>query len=93
MARTFLLYTGLRLLAFVGCYGVLLVLGVPGLLAIAGALLLSSIVSLLLLRRQRDAFAVALQERRDQRAGEQVRLRALLEDGESDGGPGAAPRR
>jgi hypothetical protein len=80
VVRAFALYTGLRLVAFAGCYGVLLVLGVPGILAIAGALLLSSVLSLVLLRRQRDAFVDQLAQRRAARADEQARLRGLLDD-------------
>ena len=81
MARAVALYTFLRAVAFVGCYGLLLLLNVPGLFAIAGALLLSSLVSLLVLRRQRDAVALALEARRGSRAAERERLRGLLDEG------------
>ncbi len=80
LGRSFALYTALRVLAFVGSYGLLLVAGLRGLLAIAGALLLSSVASLLLLRRQREAVTAALEARRAARAGEQARLRGMLDD-------------
>ena len=44
------LYTGLRFVAFVGCYGLLLLAGLRGVFAIAAALLLSSLLGLFLLR-------------------------------------------
>jgi len=74
------LYSGLRVLAFVGSYGLLLLAGLRGLLAIATALLLSSLLSLLVLRRQRDAVAVALASRRGSRDAEQARLRGMLDE-------------
>ena len=84
VTRAFAVYTLLRVVAFAGCYGLLVVLGVPGLLAIAGALLLSSVLSLVLLRRQRDAFVDALAVRRSSRDDEKARLRGLLDDGPAD---------
>ncbi len=80
MARTFAVYTGLRVLLFVGSYGVLLVLGLPGLPALAFAFLLSGVLSLLLLRRPRDRFVVALEQRRAAKVEEQERLRGLLDE-------------
>lgn len=80
VGRVFAVYTLLRLLLFAACFGVLLVLGVPVLVALAGGLLLSSLLSLVALRRQRDVFVVALQEQRDRRAGEKARLRSLLDE-------------
>jgi hypothetical protein len=80
MSRPWLVYTGLRIAAFVGCYLLLVLVGLRGLLAIAAALLLSSLASLVLLTRQRDAVAEALQARRGDRAAEQARLRGMLDD-------------
>lgn len=80
MGRPWLVYTGLRVLAFVGCYLLLVLVGLRGLLAIAVALLLSSLASLVLLTKQRDAVAAALQARRGDRAAEQARLRTMLDE-------------
>lgn len=82
--RAWLVYTGMRLLAFVGCYLLLLLVGLRGLLAVAAALLLSSLASLFLLGRQRDAVAAALEARRGERAAEQARLRSLLDESGQD---------
>ena len=79
------LYTGLRIVAFTGCYGLLLIVGARGLVAVAAALLLSSVLSLLVLRRQRDAVAGSLEARRLRRADERDRLRGLLDEGPSRG--------
>jgi hypothetical protein len=78
--RAWLVYTGLRLLAFVGCYLLLVLVGLRGLLAVAAALLLSSLASLFLLGRQRDAVAASLEARRGERTAEQARLRGMLDD-------------
>ena len=92
MTRPFARYTALRLLAFVASYGLLLLVGLRGLVAIAAALLISSLLSLSLLRRQRDEVAAALATRRGDRDAEQARLRSMLDDGPSrdDDGSGGA---
>jgi len=80
MARAFAVYTALRALAFAGSYGLLLVLGVRAIPAIVLALLVSAVLSLLLLRSQRQAFADALAERHARRTEEQARLRGMLDE-------------
>lgn len=80
MGRAFVVYTALRFVAFIGAYGLLIVLGVRSVPAIVGALLLSAVLSLLLLRSQRQAVADALAERTLQRATERERLRGMLDD-------------
>ena len=80
MGRAFVVYTALRFVAFVGAYGLLIVLGVRSIPAIIGALVLSALVSLLLLRSQRQAVADALAERHERRLTERERLRGMLDD-------------
>jgi hypothetical protein len=90
--RPVAVYTALRVVAFIGSYGLLLLVGLRGLLAILAALLLSSIASLYLLRRQRDAVTAALAVRAEQRAAEKARLRGMLaDDGEPGGAGGTRP--
>ena len=80
MARAFAVYTALRFVAFVGAYGLLILLGVRSIPAIVGALFLSALVSLLLLRQQRQAVADALAGRQERRLAERERLRGMLDD-------------
>ncbi len=80
LGRALALYTGLRALAFVGSYGVMLVLGVQRFAAIFGALLVSSVVALAFLRPQRDAVAQALAARADAKRAERERLRSILDE-------------
>ena len=83
-ARAFLVYSALRLVLLVVAYSVLLAIGVDGLLAVGGAVLLSALLSLVLLRRQRDAFTEASMARADERRTEKQRRRARL-DGPEQG--------
>jgi hypothetical protein len=78
--RAFLVYSALRLVLLVVAYSVLLAIGVDGLLAIGGAVLLSALLSLVLLRRQRDAFTHASMVRADERRADKERRRARLDD-------------
>lgn len=82
--RAFLVYSALRLVLLVVAYSVLLALGVDGLLAVGGAVLLSALLSLVLLRRQRDAFTEASMARADQRRADKERRRERL-DGPGQG--------
>ena len=82
--RAFLVYSALRLVLLVVSYSVLLAIGVDGLLAVGGAVLLSALLSLVLLRRQRDAFTQASMARVEQRRAERERRRARL-DGPAEG--------
>jgi Protein of unknown function (DUF4229) len=82
--RAFLVYSGLRLVLLVVAYSVLLAIGIDGLLAVGGAVLLSALLSLVLLRRQRDAFTEASMARAEQRRAEKEHRRARL-DGPGQG--------
>jgi Protein of unknown function (DUF4229) len=82
--RAFLVYSALRLVLLVVAYSVLLAIGIDGLLAVGGAVLLSALLSLVLLRRQRDAFTEASMARAEQRRAEKERRRERLD------GPGQA---
>ena len=82
--RAFLVYSGLRLVLLVVAYSVLLAIGIDGLLAVGGAVLLSALLSLVLLRRQRDAFTEASMARAEERRTEKERRRARL-DGPAQG--------
>ena len=83
-------YTALRVVVLAGAYGLLLLLGVRAFPAVVGALLVSALVSLVLFRRQRDAVAVALAARSEQRRDERQRTRRLLDDDAPEGrGPTA----
>lgn len=78
-ARTLLDYTALRVVAFLGSFGLLLLVGLRGLLAVAAALLVSSLASLFLLRRQRDAVTALFESRSQAKQAERQRLRDLLD--------------
>jgi hypothetical protein len=80
--RAFLVYSALRLVLLVVAYSVLLAIGVDGLLAVGGAVLLSALLSLVLLRRQRDAFTAASLARADERRADRERRRARLDGSE-----------
>ena len=82
--RAFLVYSVLRLVLLVVAYSVLLAIGVDGLLAVGGAVLLSALLSLVLLRRQRDAFTQASMARADERRADKQRRRERL-DGPGQG--------
>jgi hypothetical protein len=82
--RAFLVYSALRLVLLVVAYSVLLAIGVDGLLAVGGAVLLSALLSLVLLRRQRDAFTEASMARADERRADKERRRERL-DGPGQG--------
>ena len=79
VGRAVAAYTAAR----VGLFGVLLLLlsaaGVRGLLGIAAAVFVSSVLSIVLLRRQRDALTGALARRAEDRAADRARLRGMLD--------------
>ena len=79
-ARAFLVYSALRLALLLVTFAVLYVLGVDGLLAIGGAVLGSALLSLVLLRSQRDAFTAASIARADRRRADRADRRARLDD-------------
>lgn len=78
--RPLLIYTALRLVVFIGSAGVFIVFGLNGFPLLLLALLVSSIVSLFVLRPQRDALAAAQQARNDYRRTERERTRSRLEE-------------
>ncbi len=58
--RSVLAYTAARVALFAATAGVLYILGARGLLLVALAVLVSGLVSLVLLSRQRDAMSVSM---------------------------------
>ena len=78
--RAFLLYSMLRLLLLLVAYAVLLALGLETILAIGGAVLVSALLSLVLLRRQREAFTQASVARAEQRRADKAARRSRLEE-------------
>ena len=80
MARALAVYTALRAVAFVGSYGLMILLGLRTIPAIVLALVLSALVSLVLLKPQRQALADAIAARLERREGERARLRGMLDD-------------
>ena len=83
--RAFVVYSLLRLALLAVSFAVLRVIIGPGndLLVIGGAVLMSALLSLVLLRQQRDAFAAASIARADaRRAARQARRERLDDSGE-----------
>lgn len=80
--RAFAVYSALRIALLVASYAVLRVLlgGENELLVVGAAVLLSALLSLVLLRRQRDAFTSASIARADARRAAKQARRARLED-------------
>ena len=78
--RAFLVYSALRLGLLLVSFAVLLAVGLRGLVAVGAAVLLSALLSLVLLRRQRDAFTAASMARADQRRAERETRRSRLQD-------------
>lgn len=83
--RAFVVYTALRLLVLLVSFVVLrLVLGPDNpLLVVGGAVLLSALLSLVLLRSQRDAFTSASIAKADRRRAERAARQARLDEGRS----------
>lgn len=77
--RAFLLYSSMRLLLLLVCFGVLLALGLDTILALGGAVLMSALLSLVLLRTQRQAFTDASVRRAEQRRADKAARRAKLD--------------
>lgn len=78
--KAFLVYSALRLALLFVAFAVLLAIGLDGLLAIGGAVLISALLSLVLLKSQRDAFTTASMARADERRAQKQARRARLED-------------
>ncbi len=77
--RAFAVYSALRLALLLVCVAVLLAIGLDGLVAVGGGVLLSAVLSLVLLRRQRDAFTAASVARAQQRKADRANRRARLD--------------
>ena len=86
--RAFAVYSALRLALLLACYGVLrLLLGdASPLLVIGAAVLMSALLSLVLLKRQRDVFAEASLARAEQRRGDKAARRSRLDAPEAPPG-------
>ena len=84
--RALLVYTLLRLVLLLVSYAVLVAVGLDGLLAVGVAVLVSALLSLVLLKRQRDAFTSASMARADQRRLAKQDRRARLDDPDSTPG-------
>ena len=80
LRRAWLVYTALRLVVFLGTAGLLLIFGLNGFALLLIALLVSSIVSLVVLRPQRAGLVVAQTSRREKRSVERAALRARLDE-------------
>lgn len=80
VGRALAVYTALRLVVFLGTAGLFVLLGFNGFPLLLVALLVSSIVSLLVLRQQRAALVLAQAARREQRAADRRALRERLDD-------------
>lgn len=80
MARPLLIYTLLRVVLFVGCFGLVTLVGLRAVPALLAALLLSAVGSVVLLKRQRDDIAAVAAARREAGLQEKARLQARLRD-------------
>ncbi len=77
--RAFAVYSALRLVLLLVSVALLFAIGLDGLVALGGGVLLSAVLSLVLLRRQRDAFTAASLARAEQRRAEKADRRARLQ--------------
>lgn len=81
VGKAWLVYTGLRMAVFTGTAAALfLVLRINGFPLLLVALLVSSIASLFLLRRQRDALVLAQETKGRERREQKARLRERLDE-------------
>lgn len=78
--KAWLLYTVLRILVFVGTAGLFAIFGLNGFPLLLVALLVSSIVSLFVLRPQRAALVAAQAARSERRTAERESMRARLDE-------------
>ena len=86
--RALAVYTGLRVVLFLVAYVVLLLLGMTGFFALGAAVLASALLSLVLLRPQREALAKASVARADaKRAEREERRRRLAQEVRQDDPP------
>ena len=80
MRRIWLTYTALRMVVFIGTAGFFAIFGLNGFPLLLIALLVSSIVSLFVLRPQRAALVQAQAARTERRAAERESMRARLDE-------------
>ena len=80
MRKIWLTYTALRLLVFFGTAGFFAIFGLNGFPLLLVSLLVSSIVSLIVLRPQRAALVEAQAARTERRAAERDAMRARLDE-------------
>jgi len=80
VGKAFAVYTGLRAVLFLGSFGLLLVAGANGLAAVFFALVVSSVLSIFLLRTPRNQLGAALAERNERKRADAQRLRSLLDE-------------
>ncbi|MDT7536997.1 MAG: hypothetical protein QOI82_582 [Actinomycetota bacterium] len=78
--RIWLTYTALRFVVFIGTAGFFAIFGLNGFPLLLVALLVSSIVSLIVLRPQRAALVEAQAARTERRAAERDAMRARLDE-------------
>lgn len=83
--RAFLFYSMLRLLLLLVTFAVILMFGLPPFVAIALSVFISALLSLVLLRRQREVFTAASVARAERRRAEKQALRARLDEGDATG--------
>ncbi len=83
--RAFLFYSLLRLLLLLISLAVLLAVGLDPVLAIGGAVLASALLSLVLLRKQREVFTAAAVARAERKREERSARRERLDDTDPQG--------
>ena len=81
MRKIWLTDTALRMVVFIGTAGLFAIFGLNGFPLLLVALLVSSIVSLVVLRPQRAALVEAQAARTERRAAERESMRARLDEG------------
>jgi hypothetical protein len=79
-ARPWLVYTALRFLVFLGTAGFFAIFGLNGFPLLVIAIVVSGVVSLVVLRPQREAVATAQLARRERRRAERDAIRVRLDD-------------
>jgi hypothetical protein len=92
--RTGLAYTSARILLFIIAMVVLYLAGARGILLLALAVIVSALASYVLLSKQRDIMAGALQRKMSRATGKVTELRTRLEEGassEDEDAPAPAP--
>jgi hypothetical protein len=94
--RTGLAYTSARILLLVIAMVLLYLAGARGILLVALAVIVSALASYVLLSRQRDVLAAALQRKMSRATDKAAEFRSRLEEGassedEDEGTPAAGP--